>query len=225
MSEATSEGTMTRIAHLAAALTLCAAPVLGSRLALAEPPVQVHVDVHLPVPVVPVPVPVPVPMVPPPVAPHRHHREPPHRERARPTPEEWSEPEPPRRREGGEAYSVPPDRVPGRGLCRVWYDELPPDRQPPPMSCERAHHVAQRRGGRVIWAQSGQAYQDGRVASRWYGRVDFSGVPPDRLPPPGSCRTWLDGVPPDRQPPPGPCEHVEREARRLGGRVLYMPAP
>jgi len=29
----------------------------------------------------------------------------------------------------------------------------------------------------------------------------------------------------DRQPPPGPCEHVEREARRTGGRLLYMPGP
>lgn len=223
-----SEGTMTRFALLVAALILCTAPVVGSGLAHAEPPVQVHVDVHLPAPApVPAPVPVPVPVPapprvePPPPAPHQHH----HHDRPRPGPDGWEEPGPPRRPEGGEAYSVPPDRVPGRGLCRIWYDELPPDRQPPAMACRRAHQVAQRHGGRVIWAQSGAAYQDGRVASRWYGRVDFGGVPPDRLPPPGTCRTWLDGVPPDRQPPPGPCDRVEREARRLGGRVLYMPAP
>jgi hypothetical protein len=93
------------------------------------------------------------------------------------------------------------------------------------MGCERAHRVARRHGGRVIWAAPDRAHDDGGVESVSYGSVDLRGVPPDRLPPPGSCRVWLDGVPPDRQPPPRPCQAAEREARRTGGRLLYMPAP
>ncbi len=209
---------MTRLARFAFVLGLFAAPGLGTRAAYADPPVQVRVDVRLPVPFIPVPLPPPPP--------RRHHHEAIAPEPPRPGPSEWSEPEPePAPQPRGAEYFVPPDRVPGPGLCRIWFDDLPPDRQPPSMSCERAHHVARRSGGRVIWAESDRARQDGRVASARYGRVDFSGVPPDRLPPPGTCRVWLDGVPPDRQPPPGSCEHAEREARRTGGRVLYMPAP
>ena len=209
---------MIRLARLVVVLNLCAAG-LGARVASAqsagEPTVQVQVDLHLPVPVIPVPVP---------AGPRRHQRPPRYQEAPMPAQADWSEPDAPPTR-GAQAFSVPPDRVPGRGLCRIWYDDLPPDRQPPPMSCGRAHHVAQSHGGRVIWAESGRAHEDGRVASASYGFVDFRGVPPDRLPPPGSCRVWFEGVPPDRQPPPGPCEHMEREARRTGGRLLYMPGP
>jgi hypothetical protein len=119
---------------------------------------------------------------------------------------------------------VPPDRVPPRDLCRIWYDELPVDRQPAPMTCGRAHRIAQHHGGRVIWAESGRAHQDGVVASTDYGQVDLRGIPPDRLPPPGYCRVWLDGVPPDRQPPPAQCPAAERQAERTGGRLVYMPS-
>lgn len=203
--------------RLLVVLMLCAAP-LGARTR-AEPPVKVHVDVHVPAPVAGVLVQVaPAPPRPRPAPPaYPVHDGPPAHHEERP-PGEWGRHEPP-----GHPYHVPPDRVPGQGLCRIWYDDLPPDRQPPPMRCGRAHHVARRHGGRVIWVGSRHAQGDGRVESVSYGRVDFTGVPPDRLPPPGSCRVWLEGVPPDRQPPPGPCEHAEREARRTGGRLLYMP--
>lgn len=121
-------------------------------------------------------------------------------------------------------FHVPPDRVPPRDLCRIWYDDLPVDRQPAPMTCGRAHSIAQHHGGRVIWAESERAHQDGVVASTDYGQPDLRGVPPDRLPPPGYCRVWLDGVPPDRQPRPAQCPAAEREAERSGGRLLYMPS-
>ncbi len=121
-------------------------------------------------------------------------------------------------------FRVPPDRVPPRGLCRIWYDDLPADRQPAAMTCARAQRVARNHGGRVIWAASDRAFQDGEVASADYGQVDLRGVPPDRLPPPGYCRVWLDGVPPDRQPPPAQCPQAERDAQRMGGRLLYMPS-
>ncbi len=121
-------------------------------------------------------------------------------------------------------FHVPPDRVPARGLCRIWYDELPPDRQPAAMTCARAHRVARGHGGRVIWAASQRAAETGEVAAVDYGPVDRRGVPPDRLPPPGYCRVWLEGVPPDRQPPPDQGPRAEREAQRTGGRLLYMPS-
>jgi hypothetical protein len=154
--------------------------------------------------------PPPPPRDEPPPPPPRAEREPPPPPRELPRASGW--------------FRVPPDRAPARGLCRIWYDELPPDRQPPEMDCGRAHRVAERHGGRVIWAESGRAYQDGTVATTEYGRVDLRGVPPDRMPPPGYCRVWLDGVPPDRQPSPAPCPDAEREARRTGGRLLYMPS-
>ncbi|ADO75390.1 hypothetical protein [Stigmatella aurantiaca] len=76
----------------------------------------------------------------------------------------------------------------------------------------------------MIKAHSPRSFQTGEVAATDHGRVDFSGVPPDRLPPPGLCRVWLEGVPPDRQPPPMSCQDARASQRRSGGRVLFMPA-
>ena len=122
------------------------------------------------------------------------------------------------------SFRVPPDRVPPRGQCRIWYDDLPADRQPSAMTCARAHRVARNHGGRVIWARSDRGSEDGEVASVDYGHVDLRGIPPDQLPPPGYCRVWLDGVAPERQPPPARCPEAEREADRTGGRLIYMPS-
>ena len=92
------------------------------------------------------------------------------------------------------------------------------------MTCARAHRVARNHGGRVIWARSDGAAEDGEVASIDYGQVDLRGIPPDQLPPPGYCRVWLEGVSPDRQPPPAQCPQAEREAQRTGGRLVYIPS-
>ena len=122
------------------------------------------------------------------------------------------------------SFQVSPDRVPRGGLCRIWYEGIPEGRQPLPMTCARAHRVAREHGGRVIWAASDGAYQDGKVASVDYGRLDFEGIPPEAMPPAGYCRVWKDNLPPDRQPPPARCPDAEREARRDGGRLIYMPS-
>jgi len=151
-------------------------------------------------------------------------RELPPREVEAPPPRPHPRPPPPPATPPSGSFHVPPDRVPPRELCRIWYDDLPVDRQPAPMTCGRAHRVAKHHGGRVIWARSDRAFQDGVVASTDYGQVDLRGIPPDRLPPPGYCRVWLDGVPPDRQPEPAPCPAAEREAVRTGGRLVYMPS-
>lgn len=52
---------------------------------------------------------------------------------------------------------------------------------------------------------------------------DGRGVPPGHLPPPGSCRVWVDGVPPGRQSPPTDCATAER-TRLANGRVIYGDA-
>lgn len=47
---------------------------------------------------------------------------------------------------------VPPGHLPPAGACRVWYDNLPAGRQPPPTSCREAERIAARdRRARVIY--------------------------------------------------------------------------
>lgn len=47
---------------------------------------------------------------------------------------------------------VPPAFLPPAGFCRVWYDQLPPSRQPAPVSCRDAERIAARdRRARVIY--------------------------------------------------------------------------
>lgn len=118
---------------------------------------------------------------------------------------------------------IAPGLVPPLGACRIWYAELPGERQPPFMSCGRAHEIAQRHGGRVVKAISKKSFHDGSVLSQDYGPGRFAGVPPDRLPPPGLCRAWYERAAPDRQPPPMNCDQAEKLVRENGGRLLYMP--
>lgn len=48
--------------------------------------------------------------------------------------------------------AVPPGHVPPAGLCRVWYDGVPPGRQPDATSCYEAERIAARdRNARVIY--------------------------------------------------------------------------
>ena len=47
---------------------------------------------------------------------------------------------------------IPPGQMPRAGECRVWYDNLPPGRQPAPTNCDQAERVASRdRNARVIY--------------------------------------------------------------------------
>ncbi|MEM1382895.1 MAG: hypothetical protein AAGG06_04550 [Pseudomonadota bacterium] len=118
---------------------------------------------------------------------------------------------------------VPPDRLPPRGLCRIWYDELPPDRQPPSMGCRQAKTQARRYGGRVIFRPVDGEPTEALTIAVYDGFNDFRGVPPDRLPYPGRCRVWIEGVSPDRQPPNMGLRRARAVARHEGGRVLCMP--
>lgn len=51
--------------------------------------------------------------------------------------------------------AVPPGQVPPAGLCRVWYDGVPPGRQPAPTSCYEAERIAaQTRNARVVYGDN-----------------------------------------------------------------------
>lgn len=53
---------------------------------------------------------------------------------------------------GKNKQKVPPGHLPPAGLCRVWYDGVPPGRQPAPTSCNEAERIASRdRGARVLY--------------------------------------------------------------------------
>ena len=47
---------------------------------------------------------------------------------------------------------IPRGHMPPAGMCRAWYDNLPPGRQPPPVNCNDAERVASRdSNARVIY--------------------------------------------------------------------------
>ena len=68
----------------------------------------------------------------------------------------------------GRSQGIPPGQMPRAGECRVWYDNLPPGRQPPPTNCDQAERTASRsRNARVIYGEdryatrnSDQRYRD-----------------------------------------------------------------
>ena len=53
--------------------------------------------------------------------------------------------------------AVPPGHVPPAGLCRVWYDGVPPGRQPAPTDCNEAERIASRNSNaRVVYGNEGR---------------------------------------------------------------------
>ena len=44
-----------------------------------------------------------------------------------------------------------PEQLPPPGYCRPWYERTPPEKQPAPMTCERAEKLVRQNGGRVIY--------------------------------------------------------------------------
>jgi|SRR5688572_30534664 len=52
---------------------------------------------------------------------------------------------------GRKSGKIPRGHLPPPGLCRVWYDGVPPGHQPPATSCADARYEAARRGGRLIY--------------------------------------------------------------------------
>jgi hypothetical protein len=77
------------------------------------------------------------------------------------------------------SQGIPPWQMPAAGQCRVWYDGVPPGRQPRPTSCREAERIAARdRNARVIYGDeaygdrygdrygTGRVYEDGRYEQR-----------------------------------------------------------
>ena len=66
---------------------------------------------------------------------------------------------------GRQGQGIPPGHVPPAGQCRVWYDNLPPGRQPAPTNCDRAEQIASRdRDARVIYGdRTSRANDDWRT--------------------------------------------------------------
>lgn len=60
---------------------------------------------------------------------------------------------------------VPPGHLPPAGMCRIWYDGVPPGRQPAPMSCREAERRAPR-NARVIYGAGSNGRYDGRYDDR-----------------------------------------------------------
>ncbi len=62
---------------------------------------------------------------------------------------------------GRNEAGVPPGHRPPAGLCRIWFDGLPPGRQPAPVSCEEARRTAPR-NTRVIYSSDDARRDDDR---------------------------------------------------------------
>ena len=57
-----------------------------------------------------------------------------------------------RGRGNGRGQGIPPGQMPPAGLCRVWYDGVPPGRQSRPINCDEAERIASRdQYARVIY--------------------------------------------------------------------------
>ena len=74
------------------------------------------------------------------------------------------------------SQGIPPGQMPPAGMCRVWYDGVPPGRQPRPMNCNDAERLASRdRNARVIYGDD-YGYSD-RSRNYPYGTNDRYGYP------------------------------------------------
>jgi hypothetical protein len=76
--------------------------------------------------------------------------------------------------QGRGSQGVPPGQLPRAGQCRVWYDNLPPGRQPAPTNCDQAERIASRnRNARVIYGDDryDTRNNDWRYRDRGYGSV------------------------------------------------------
>ena len=74
----------------------------------------------------------------------------------------------------GRSQGIPPGQMPPAGMCRVWYDNVPPGRQPRATSCDQAERLASRdRHARVIYGDDrvNSRNNDRRYRDRNYGGV------------------------------------------------------
>ena len=91
------------------------------------------------------------------------------------------------------SQGIPPGQMPPAGMCRVWYDNLPPGRQPRPTSCNEAERVASRsNNARVIYGDNAYGGYNDRYGNGRYDRDYPNGD--DRYENRGGNRTWSEAV-------------------------------
>lgn len=71
------------------------------------------------------------------------------------------------------SQGIPAGHMPPAGQCRVWYDGVPPGRQPRPTNCDQAERIASRdRNARVIYGDNRSydpyGYEDGQYGNGRY---------------------------------------------------------
>ena len=109
---------------------------------------------------------------------------------------------------GRNAQGIPPGHLPPEGMCRVWYDGVPPGRQPRPTGCYEAERVAARdRRARVIYGSGSN-----RNAPIYRGDERY----------PGDLRRGDDGRYPDddRRYPTTDGRRPNRTGENRGGRAV-----
>ncbi len=124
---------------------------------------------------------------------------------------------------GRNSQGIPPGHLPPEGLCRVWYDGVPPGRQPSPTGCYDAERVASRnRDARVIYGdgsrQHAQIYRDDRRYPDDIYRDDRYGRADGRRPNPNGQNRTGRAVPRGEQ---YPGSYPYPEARYPQGRDGY----
>lgn len=81
------------------------------------------------------------------------------------------------------AHGIPPGQLPPDGMCRVWYDGVPPGRQPRATDCRDAERIASRDGNaRVIYGSD----NDDRRNDRDHDRGTYDNRYPNSFPYPNS---------------------------------------
>ena len=105
-----------------------------------------------------------------------------------------------RQDENRNSQGIPPGHLPPQGLCRVWYDGVPPGRQPAPTDCYQAERLAARdRNARVIYSsRDAGIYRDDRRYPGDIRRGDDGRYPDARRYPDDSRYPETDGRRPNR---------------------------
>ena len=81
------------------------------------------------------------------------------------------------------ARGIPPGQLPPDGMCRVWYDGVPPGHQPRATDCREAERIASRdRNARVIYGSDNNDWRNDRKDDRRDDRGTYGNGYPDRYP-------------------------------------------
>jgi hypothetical protein len=119
----------------------------------------------------------------------------------------------------GRNQGIPPGQMPPAGMCRVWYDNLPPGRQPRPTNCDQAERLASRdRDARVIYGGDDR-YGSNNRDQRYRDRADRGVYPNSGVYGNNTSRGGYNSVPYDN----GYRDGLEKGREDAGDRDSYDP--